>query len=227
MNEKKSFRGLLVAGALVVGTAALVLPAQAEHPHGRGEHFDRMVERLELEDDQVDLVREILEDSRSRAREIREEGMAEGRAALEALREETEARLSGVLTPAQMAELESLREEGQDRRRFRRRMHREAAFEELTERLELADSQIEPVREILQDSMARGREAMQAAREAGGDRETMRARVREEMDAIRASTVDQLSAVLTPAQVETFIEFQAQRREERPRRHRLHQPGQG
>lgn len=224
MNDTKSFRGLLVAGALVIGATTLVLPAQAEHPHGDARRFDRMVERLELEDDQVELVREILDDSRAQARAIREASRAEGRDAMDALREETDARLAGVLTPAQMTELRSAREARGERRRDRRRMHREDAFEGLVERLELADSQIEPVREILEAGMARGREAMMAAREAGGDRDATRARVREEMEAIRAATVDELSAILTPAQVETFVELHEERRHERPhhrqRRHR-------
>ncbi|MEE4298624.1 MAG: hypothetical protein V2J24_04185 [Pseudomonadales bacterium] len=209
MDSRRPFRPLILAGALAVASAAYVVPVQAERgPGGGPEHgpdparrLEHMTERLGLEDDQVARVREVLEDSHARAREIRAAERGARRAAMTALREDTDARLAAILTPAQMQLLEDGREAQGEHRKMRRAARREAGFERLMERLELAPSQIEPVREILDAGRARGRDIAQAARAEDMPREALR----DQLDAVRAETASELAGVLSPAQLEVFL----------------------
>lgn len=219
MDSKRTFRPLLLAGAVALASMVTVQSALAERAHGGPDpeqRLEHMTERLGLEDDQVALVREVLEDSRERGRAIVREQAGERRTAMKALREETDARLAGILTPAQMQMLEEERAARAEQRDARRGARREAGFERLVERLELAAGQIEPVREILEAGRARGRDIMQGARAEDLPREA----VRERMDGVRAETEAELEAVLTPEQMEAFLAFSDERRDRgrRPRR---------
>ena len=218
MKIQRIARSRPLAIAIAVASMSLLGVAHAgAHQHPHEEPFERMVQRLELEDDQEPAVREILADSRTRMQEIRRSGDRERRSAMEALREDTQARLSEVLTPAQMQAMADAR--GERREVFRGKMEdrREARFAELAEALELADSQIVPVQEILEDAQQSRRAAMAAARNEGGDRAGARA-ARAAMKQIDADIDGRLSAVLTPAQMETFESLREERGAQRPRR---------
>lgn len=212
MDRKRSFRPLLLAGAVALASTLVVLPAQAERdgPHHGPDperRLEHMTARLGLEDDQVALVRDVLEDSQARAREILAGERQARRDAMAALREDTDARLAGILTPAQMELLAEGREARREQRGAQRDARREAGFERLVERLDLAESQIEPVRDILEGGMARGRALMEQAREDEVPREALR----EQFEALRAETARELEAVLTPEQMETFLAFREER----------------
>lgn len=112
-------RRTIMAGALGLALVGLLaLSAQARGPGRGGREFSpdraaaRMAERLDLKAEQQSQVRKILDESLAKRGEIREEG----RKKMEALREETDKRLSGVLTPEQMTRLRALREERGERR---------------------------------------------------------------------------------------------------------------
>ena len=178
MTRKRTYAPLAAIGTLVIA-AAVAFPVQASRHDGASparmeRHIERMAERLALEEDQIDLVRPILEGSRARARAIRAGSADDRRDALDALRSETDARLAEVLTPAQMEQLTAMRES----RRERRSERAEERFDTLAERLELADSQIDPVRKILAASRANGRAFFGALREENLERDEMRARSR-------------------------------------------------
>ena len=231
MTKTRPFGPLAAIGALVIAAAAVTFPVQADQHDGDSparmeRHIERMAERLALEDDQIDLIRAILQDSRAQARAIHEGTADDRRSAMEALRAETDARLAEVLTPAQMEEMFATRENRREMRGERRRERAEDRFVALAERLELADSQVEPVREILASSRAEGRAIFETLREEDLERDEMRARAQEQMAAIRAETEAQLAGVLTPAQMETLAEVHAEMRDERPRRRRMRFPEQ-
>ena len=229
MTRKRAYAPLAAIGTLVIA-AAVTLPVQASRHDGElsarmERHIERMAERLALEDDQIDLVRPILEGSRARARAIHAGSAADRRDVMEALRSETDARLAEVLTPAQMEQLTAMRETRRERRSERRKQRAEERFDALAERLQLAASQVEPVREILAASRADGRAFFDALREENLERDEMRVRAREKMAVIRSETDAQLAGVLTPAQMEALAEVHAEKRSERPRHHRMRIPG--
>ena len=226
MTRKRTYAPLAAIGTLVIA-AAVAFPVQASRHDGASparieRHIERMAERLALEDDQIDLVRPILEGSRARARAIRAGSADDRRDALDALRSETDARLAEVLTPTQMEQLTAMRES----RRERRSERAEERFDTLAERLELADSQIDPVRKILAASRANGRAFFDALREENLERDEMRARARDKMAVIRSETDAQLAGILTPAQMEALAEIHAEKRDERPRHRRMRFPDQ-
>lgn len=124
MDRKKNGNGIarraIVAAGLglaLVGLVALTAQARGPGTWGREASPDRavarMTEQLDLTAEQQAEVRQIFAETFEKRREIREEA----RRKAEALREETDARLSGTLTPEQMTKLRSLREERRDRRR--------------------------------------------------------------------------------------------------------------
>ncbi len=230
MTRKRTYAPLAAIGTLVIA-AAVAFPVQAsrydgESPARMERHIERMAERLALEDDQIDLVRPILEGSRARARAMRAGSADDRREALDALRSDTDAQLAEVLTPAQMEQLTVMRERRSERRSERRKERAEERFDTLAARLELADSQIDPVRKILAASRADGRAFFAALREDNLERDEMRARAREKMAVIRSETDAQLAGILTPAQMEALAEIHAEKRDERPRHRRMRFPDQ-
>ncbi len=115
----RAARRAIFAGALalvLVGLVALSAQARGRGWGGREPSPDRqaarIAERLGLSTEQQTQVRKIFTDSLAKRREIREEG----RKKMDGLREETETRLSGVLTPEQMTALRNLKEERRERR---------------------------------------------------------------------------------------------------------------
>lgn len=116
-------RAVVAAGVGLAFFGLVALTAQARGPGKWGREASpdravaRMTERLDLTAEQQAEVRRILSESFEKRREIREET----RRKIEALRQETDTRLSGTLTPEQMTRLRSLREERRDPRRDGRR----------------------------------------------------------------------------------------------------------
>jgi Spy/CpxP family protein refolding chaperone len=75
------------------------------------------------------------------------------------------------------------------------------ALERMTERLDLSAEQQGQVREILESSLAKGREAREAHRS--------------EMETIRQETQDRLADLLSPEQMAELDQLRAERRERR------------
>jgi len=120
MNSTTTTRIRRAAVAGLLGLTALALAPLTAQAWGRGDRgpspdraLERMTERLDLSAEQQGQVREILESSFAKGREAREAHRSE----METIRQETQDRLAGVLSPEQMAELGQLRAERQERRR--------------------------------------------------------------------------------------------------------------
>ena len=229
MTRKRTYVPVAAMGTLVIA-AAVTFPVQASRHDGdlparMERHIERMAERLALEDDQIDLVRPILEGSRARARAIHAGSADDRRGVMEAVRSDTDAQLAKVLTPAQMEQLTAMRESRSQRRSERRKQRAEERFDALAERLQLAASQVEPIREILAASRADGRAFFDALCKENLERDEMRARAREKMAVIRSETDERLAGVLTPAQMEALAQVHAEKRGERARHHRMLIPG--
>lgn len=188
----------------------------AAHPH-REQHMAQLAEVLELNAEQraqvAAILREAAETGRAAWREARADGADAGihpgpeprealhetrRAQLSALRDDVRERLAEVLTPAQMSELDALREGRREARAEQRDARRERRFERLSEALELHPDQQEPVRDLLAQSRARSAATLREGRASGLDREALRA----ELERLRTETETGLGAILTPAQME-------------------------
>ncbi len=165
---------------------------------------DRLSEVLDLHPDQVDAVQSILSKARQTAGK---DGVN-----WQERRDELRNQLGAILTPAQLERFDAMhsgrREDGLDRMMAR-----------LSDRLELHSSQVEPVREVLEKSFADMREQMRSLRseqdgEALGRRALRKAMVAER-DRIAAATREQLSGLLTPAQLEQFDDLRVQLQPER------------
>jgi Spy/CpxP family protein refolding chaperone len=85
--------------------------------HRRAAHFERMLERLELSEEQEPRVRQILTDTRDQVDALRRD--AEPR--FEEVRRQADARLREVLTPEQWEEFQRMKREGKGRGRSGRR----------------------------------------------------------------------------------------------------------
>jgi periplasmic protein CpxP/Spy len=117
-NGKRTIRRAAFAG--VLGLALVSILALSVHARGPGKGWRepspdravaRLAERLGLTAEQKEQVRPILEESFAKRREIRKEAHQK----MQTLREETDGRLSGVLTPEQMTRLRELRSERGER----------------------------------------------------------------------------------------------------------------
>lgn len=171
----------------------------------RARQRDRLTETLDLHSDQVDPVLAIMAEARKGT------GRSDG-ASWQERRAAVREQLAAILTPAQMERFEAMhsgrREAGLDRMMAR-----------LSERLDLHSSQVEPVREVLEQSFSDMREQMRALRsEQDGevrDRRALREAMVTERDRIAAATREQLEGILTPEQLEQFDGLRAERQPER------------
>ncbi len=115
-------RAIVVGAVVLVLAGVLAVSAQARGRGGREPSPDRqaarLADRLGLSAEQQAQVKTIFTESFAKRREIRDEG----RRKMADLRKDTETRLSGVLTPEQMTELRSLREQRWERRGDRGRL---------------------------------------------------------------------------------------------------------
>ena len=117
-NTTTKTRRLVTTGILGLAMLSLIpLSAQAWGRGGRGPSPERAVERLteelKLTAEQQEQVKKILEEGFVKRSEVRDAHRSE----METLRDETEAKLAGVLTAEQMKDLRQLREERRDQSR--------------------------------------------------------------------------------------------------------------
>ncbi len=133
-----NLRTLLLV-AVMLGVA---IPAAAQERGKRGgppgdptAHIDQLIDELDLSADQASQVRPILEESMNQRRALFEgartgEGrpdrsqMQALRPEMEAIREQTDARLAEVLTADQMTQLREIRASRQAKHRAHRKSHR-------------------------------------------------------------------------------------------------------
>lgn len=114
------WKRILGVAALTVVMSAARMPVQAQGPGQRGgrgpnldEQMERLVEQLELTDEQAESVRAVLEMQGERRREVFQGGSGGGdreamRAAMAELREETNLQLAEILTEEQMVKFREI-----------------------------------------------------------------------------------------------------------------------
>ena len=220
--SRSVLRVALVAG-LALGAAAPTLAAAQEqgsatvrgegrghHPgrrgrghHGRGHGPMRMLEQLDLTDNQRAQIRAIAESAHERKMELAAAGRSdETRAQLRALHRETRELIQDVLTPDQLRRAAALRA-------AHRREHLSRKVDMLTERLSLTDSQAARVRAIFEA----GGERIGALHDSSESRED----AREAMRTLRDEIDQQVRAVLTAAQRTEFDTMRAEHGRRGPR----------
>lgn len=104
----------VAAGALALNVYNAWARAGGRGPGGRA-GFERMLDRLQLADEQKAQVRRIFGDAREQTREARK--ASEPR--MEEIRRQTDERLRGVLTPEQWQQFQQLKDEMRAKRRGR------------------------------------------------------------------------------------------------------------
>lgn len=106
--------------------------------------------------------------------------------------------------------------QGQQRTAAARDAALDAAMAEMSQRLDLTESQAEEIRRILVSQNEKSRALLEEARASGRGRAAMGA-MREEMRAIRAESDEQIVAILTEDQAAEFLGMREERAERRPR----------
>jgi protein CpxP len=132
MKLKSSKIGFIVAvalGALAAGTLAASAQTTNSNPQpgaGHGEkggqlkdRLQRMAEALQLTDAEKDQIKPILQGDMEKAKELRDDTsltQEERRAKMKTIREDTAAKMKGILTPEQFTKWEQLRAQGRGKK---------------------------------------------------------------------------------------------------------------
>jgi Spy/CpxP family protein refolding chaperone len=186
--------------ALAALAAAISLPVQAGD-HGPGDHMDRIQQELNLSDQQAAQVKEIMKEQRDKGRALFEnaaDDREKARTEMQALHEETMARLGKVLNTEQMAKMERMHEE-----RMAHMQERRGDRQEFIDELQLTEDQKSQVRQILKEQHDKKR----ALFDAEGDRASKRA----QMEALHEETKTRLATVLNDEQLAKFEEAHEKR----------------
>ncbi|MEM7610599.1 MAG: hypothetical protein AAF270_02900 [Pseudomonadota bacterium] len=121
MNRRQLMTVLVASAALAASAASLAARPGGPDP---AKQLQRMTESLGLFDDQIPQVEAILLEAHAARQQIGDSytlnQRAEAREAMRALRDETDAKLSTVLTDEQQARMAELREQRKERRKQRR-----------------------------------------------------------------------------------------------------------
>lgn len=212
---------LILVAALAAPAMALAqtnAPDAVDAPRGRrgggpgmhrgrrgrhGMHFRRILEELNLTDNQKTQIRAIFESAREQGQELRGQGRSpETREAMHTLHEETKRLVNDVLTPAQRTQAQRLRREHMQ-------AHLQRRVDRMATRLSLTDAQKAAVTRIFRNAGTQRR----AAHESGNvDRDAMRA--------LREQTRTQLSGVLSAEQMTQLEEMRSEHRGRHGRRGR-------
>lgn len=214
----KTTRTLIVSAALLIAaTAAFALPGAG--PRGsrgpetgeRRPNLERMAEHLGLTQEQRASVAAIMKAAREESESLiqtipgKDVASAEGREARrKAIREETRAKIAGVLTPEQRTKLDEARE----------RMRGPAGeiqgrLEGLARKLDLSAEQRAAIRTAFEQGAAPLRELLR-------NEDLTRKEFRLKMEALREETAAKVRAELTPEQREKFDEIHARLKERGP-----------
>lgn len=148
--------------------------------------IDRMIEELGLTPAQQARIQSVLAQAREERRGLREQGGRRGSPEAQAHRQRVHAQIEQILTPAQRARAEQLRQQ-------HRQQHGERRLAHMRERLELTPAQEAQVRSIMTRTRAE-RERITQTTEAGSDAR------REAMRGLHQRTGEAIRGVLTPEQ---------------------------
>lgn len=175
-----------------------------------GMHFRRILEDLNLTDNQKTQIRAIFESARERRQELRGQGRTpEAREARHALHQETKRLVEEVLTPAQRTQAQRLRREHMQR-------HLQRRVDRMATRLSLTDAQKTAVTRIFENAGNRRRALHQ---NGNMDRDAMRS--------LHEQTRTELSGVLSAEQMTQLREMRSEHRGRHGRRGRRGPRGNG
>ena len=216
-NLKRFINRVALVAGLGAGAAFVVPPAsvsaqdgenstrQRGHGEGRGHrhghhrgHGMRAFEQLNLTANQKAQIEAIRESAREQRRELR--GTEGHREQMRAAHQESRRLMMDVLTPAQKAQLETLRE-------TRQTAHLDRRIGRMTEKLSLTEAQATRIRAIFEASKTQ-RQALRNGSDAGVER-------RQAMQGLRERTEAAVAAVLSAEQRTALEAMHA----ERGRRH--------
>ena len=226
---KVLFLAGIAASVLLLTTVFTLQPFSAEAGGRFGpsrspeEIVERLKDRLDLTEEQVEAIRPIIEEKVQMRNELREEYGTDRRAIrteMQELKRSTELKLGDVLTEEQMEKYQELRQERREQmQRGKKRGGRrqgainkspEQVISRLTERLELTEDQVTAITPIIEKNVEQRREIFDSYK---GEGRQLKDSMRNEMQTIGEETETQLSSVLTDEQMEKFLEFREERRE--------------
>ena len=221
--------GLMILAAPLFAQEADTTAGQMDDSEDFTKVLTEVKSKLDLTDEQEKEISQIFREYRKERRGIarrfedrKRRGMRGRRMEFGRLNRETRCMVEDILGPdkAEAFREISMRHRGgpmggkyrqQEDPRFARREfndeNRDAHFSEMAELLELEKNQTEDVRKIVDDQMEKIRSLMDEGRRRDMDK------VRDRIDDIHAETEKELSAILTPGQMETYRKLAAERRE--------------
>lgn len=241
--RKRSDRSLLfmtlAAGLFIITIGLLTQPFSAEArgrfgtPKSPGLIMERLTERLDLTDEQVEAVRPIIEEKIEKMTAIREKRGTDRRAArteMQKLKWDTEVRLNEILNEDQIEKYLELRQDMRTKRhrgKFRgdgmgKGFNRtpEQVIERLTDRLDLNEEQAAAIEPVIKESIEKKRGIFDKYGEKRSEvRDAMRSELRAEGDETEA----ELSTILTDEQMEDLRTFKEQKRARMDKR--MNRPG--
>jgi Spy/CpxP family protein refolding chaperone len=227
-TTRNSFYIVLATGLFIIALALLTQPFSAEARGRFGfqkspeQIMERLTDRLDLTEKQVEAIRPIIEEKVLRMNEMREKSGTDRlavRTEMQKLRWDTEIRLNEILTDEQIEKYLELRQENRGkfyRGKFRgNRMGKgfnrtpEQAITRLTDHLDLTEEQAAEIEPIIKESLERKHEVFD---KYGEKRREVRQAMRDEMQAIGDETHKQLSNILTDEQIEDLRTLREERR---------------
>lgn len=230
--RNRSGKGLLfmtlTAGLFIIAIGLLTQPFSAEArgrfgtPRSPGLIMERLTERLDLTDEQVEAVRPIIEEKIQTMNAIREKTGTDRGAArneMQKLRWDTEIRLNEILDEDQIEKYLELRQDMRANRHkgkfrgdgMRKGFNRtpEQVIERLTDRLDLSREQAAAIKPVIKESIEKKRGIFD---KYGEKRREVKEAMRSELRAAGDETEAELATILTDDQMEDLRTFKEQKR---------------
>ncbi len=230
--RNRSGKGLLfmtlTAGLFIIAIALLTQPFSAEArgrfgpPKSPGLIMERLTERLDLTDEQVEEIRPIIEEKIEKMNAIREKrgtGRRAARIEMQKLKWDAEIRLNEILNEEQIEKYLELKQDMRAKRhrgKFRgdgmgKGFNRtpEQVIDRLTDRLDLSAEQAAAIEPVIKESIEKKRGIFD---KYGAKRREVKEAMRSELRAAGDETEAELSTILTDDQMEDLRTFKEQKR---------------
>ena len=181
-------------------------PEQGKHGFGRRHHggMKKMAEKLNLSQQQQDQLKPIFEKQREQAKAIwKDSSLTEGQKneKMQALHQDFQTQVSGILTPAQQQQLAQMKENGKEHMRGKMGAR-------MAEKLNLSQQQQDQLKPIFEKQHEQMRAIWQ-------DNSLSKDQKKEKMQALRQDFKTQINGVLTPDQQQQWQQMREQMKQRR------------
>jgi Spy/CpxP family protein refolding chaperone len=182
-------------------------PTQSHREFHHGDGFKHIGQSLNLTQPQQDQLKPIFEKQRQQVQAIRQDtslSQDQKKQKIDALRQDSQAQIKGILTPEQQQQWEQMKAQGKERMGE----HRKDMAARMAEKLNLSAQQQEQLKPILQKQHEQAKAIWQ-------DSALTKDQKKEKMQALRQQTKSQMDAVLTPEQQQQMEQMRQNFRQHR------------